>query len=49
MKKNSFYEPRQILNIVTNEVPDWRPADKAKPIVMTDAQRVEFEARAGGK
>lgn len=48
---NTVLEHRRYRNIMTNEMSDWRPADKAKPIAMTDAQRAEFVARkiAGGE
>lgn len=42
---NTVLEHRRYRNILTNERSDWRPADKAKPIVMTDAQLAEFIAR----
>ena len=42
---NTVLEHRRYRNILTNEMSDWRPAEKAKPIVMTDAQRAEFVAR----
>lgn len=49
--ENTVLEHRRYRNIITNEMSDWRPADKAKPVVMTDAQRAEFVARkiAGGQ
>jgi hypothetical protein len=42
---NTVLEHRRYRNIVTNEMSGWRPADNAKPITMTDAQRNEFVAR----